>query len=106
MKPQQFMTEENPKLEKSFLSLLTKKIMLNSATVEDYRKLDYFLSTFIGKDFILSKLREYDIFSYEEYILERSKPIALKNRAVDGAILGSILGSISVLEKIISNEIR
>jgi hypothetical protein len=100
------MTEENPKLDKATLALLNKKISQNEASVNDYKLLDYYLSSFLGKDYILNKLKENNIYSFEEYILERSRPIGIKNRAVDGAILGSILGSITVLDKFISNEIR
>jgi hypothetical protein len=100
------MTEENPKLDISTLSLLNKKIQLNSATGDDYKMLDYFLSPFFGIDFVLNKLKENNIYSYEEYIIERTKPISQKNRAVDGLILGTIMGAISVLEKYISNQIR
>lgn len=106
MKTELAMTEENPKLEKPLLSLLSKKILQNTATADEYKRLEYFLSPFFGKDFLMNRIKEFNIYSFEEYILERSKPIAQKNRAVDGAILGTILGSISVLDKYISNDIR
>ena len=100
------MTEQNPKLDIITLSLFKKKIQMNTATANEYKTLDYFLSSFFGDDFLLKRLKENEIYSYDEYIIERTKPISQKNRAVDGAILGTIMGSISVLEKYMSNQIR
>ena len=100
------MTEQNPKLDIITLSLFKKKIQMNTATPDDYKTLDYFLSSFFGNDFLLKKLKENDIYSFEEYIIERTKPISQKNRSVDGVILGTIMGSISVLEKYMSNQIK
>jgi hypothetical protein len=100
------MTEQNPKLDNITLSLFKNKMQMNTASVEDYKILDYFLSPYFGDGYILNKLKENKIFSYEEYILERTKPISQKNRAVDGVILGAILGTISVLEKYMSNQIK
>jgi hypothetical protein len=96
---------QNPKLDVETLSLIKKKIEENEASPEDYKNLDYFLSSFGYKNFILERLKEYHIHSYEEYILERKKSFAFRNRAVNGSALGVIFGAISTLEKYITNKI-
>jgi len=96
---------QNPKLDIATLSLLKKKIEENKANPEDYKTLDYFLNSFGYESFILDSLKEYNIYSYEEYILEREKSFDLRNRYVNGSVLGIILGAISALEKYITNTI-
>lgn len=100
------MTVPNPKLDIETLSLIKKKIEMNEASSKDYETLDYFLSSFGYKNFILDRLKEYEILSYEEYILERKKSFDLRNRNVNGAALGTILGAISALEKYITNKLN
>jgi hypothetical protein len=104
----EIITIENPKLDVDTLSILKKKIETNEAKVKDYEILDYFLSSpgFDYKNFILERLKEYNIHSYEEYILERKKSFEFRNRAVNGFALGTILGAISALEKYITNKIN
>jgi len=95
---------QNPKLDKETLSLLKNKIETNTATKEDYEKLDYFLSPF-GVDNFIEILKENGINSYEEYIIERKKDIEKRNRHANGVVLGSIMGAISALEKYITNKL-
>lgn len=97
--------QQNPKLDIETLSLLRRKIEINEASPEDYKILDYFLQVFDYKNFILEKLRKYEIYSYEEYIIERKQRSDLRNKNVNGDMLGIILGAISALEKYITNKL-
>jgi hypothetical protein len=104
-RPPLYSSPENPKLDTEALSVIKKKVKANKASPKDYETLDYFLSSFGYENFILENLKKYNIHNYEEYILERRKSFELRNRAVNGSALGVILGSISALEKYITNKI-
>jgi hypothetical protein len=96
---------ENPKLDTETLSILKKKVKANKASPKDYETLDYFISSFGYENFILENLKKYNIHNYEEYIFERRKSFELRNRAVNGPALGVILGTISALERYITNKL-
>ncbi len=91
------MTINNPQLDVNILHQLKQKILNNSATAEDYETLDFFLSSIGFKNYILNKLIQNGINSYQEFIDERKKPLGQKNTTVDGVLLGNILGTIPVL---------
>jgi len=101
-----FMEIQNPKLDIESLSLLKNKIEMNEAKVQDYENLDYFLSSIGNPNYFLNRLKEFNIYSYEEFILERKKPFDKRNRVVDGVLFGTALGSISVLERYVSNKLK
>lgn len=91
------MTINNPQLDVSKLHQLKTKILNNSATAEDYELLDFFLSGIGFDNYISNKLTQNGINSYQEFIDERNKPLGQKNTAVDGVLLGNILGTIPSL---------
>ena len=99
------MTIQNPKLDIETLSLFKKKIEINEASPEDYKTLDFFLTSFGVNNFILNQFNEYNIHSYDEFILERKKRFGERNRIVDGILLGKIMGAISALDKYITNRL-
>ena len=92
--------EKPPQLSIEALSLIEKKIEVGTVEPEDLEELDRFLSNIgvVEKDYILKQLKKYDIYSYEEYILEKKKDYPFKRRVVDGVLNGSIQGVISFLK--------
>jgi hypothetical protein len=91
---------ENPKLSIGQLNELEDLVKNNKAKAEDYEKLDNYLS-FLGIDnFILGKLKESRIDSYEDFIFERKN-----NNGKLSLLVGSVLGVISTLKKHISGKL-
>lgn len=95
---------ENPQLTIESLGILEKKIELNTAMPEDYKRLDGYLTSIGLKPYVIEVLKEYEFNSYEEYILERKKSYELKERITESTILGTILGIISGLKKYIQGK--
>ena len=97
------MEPENPTISLPELVELERKIKGNNATQKDYERLEFYLSSAgVEKDFLLNVLKEKNIFSFEEFITERNKPIGRKNQAVDGMLLGYIIGTIGALKEYVS----
>ena len=92
------MEENNPKFDIEALKLIKAKIEKNVEQPEDYATLDYFVSSFYEKDYILKKLIDSGFSSYELFILEKRNPSQDKIKLVNGTLRGYILGVISFLE--------
>lgn len=94
---------ENPLITIESLSLFEKKVESGEITSNELKILDDFISNVTNyKDYLLTELKEYNINSYEEYTVERKS--INRNRAVDGILLGKILGAINILKKYLANK--
>jgi hypothetical protein len=91
----------NPNFTKEEVDSLQKKIEKNSATIEDYKVLDYFMSlNGTGKEFFLRSLKEKDIDSYDEFIKDRNnfQNIGEKQRGnINIIVNGTIISIFSFL---------
>lgn len=94
---------ENTKVSEEALLLIEQKILVNKASVKDYKVLENLMSNFGEGNYILNKFKEYGIPSYEFFIWERNKEFTYRNRAVDGILIGVLQGAISVLIKYLNN---
>jgi len=93
------MTDENPILSLSSLNDIENRIRNNQETEKDYKMLETFISSVAGESTIISKiLSNNNIFSFQQYINERRKPIETRNNIMVSGILGTILGYIAALK--------
>jgi hypothetical protein len=97
-------TMVNWKFTDQDLNELERKVRSNCATAYDYQRLDGFLATRGINNYLLTKMKRYDIDSYREYKSERDKASPYKNKAVDGALLWIVLGAISALKDFLANN--
>ncbi|MBI5402584.1 MAG: hypothetical protein HY959_04235 [Ignavibacteriae bacterium] len=91
---------ENPTYSIEELNILEKKVINNLAEIKDYEKIDSILNSMGFNNIIKDKMREFNINSYSEYLLERR----IKKMDI-AAITGTILGVIAALKKILTNKI-
>lgn len=92
---------ENPKISIEELNKLEERIKQNNAGPNDYDLLDSYLSFLGVKNYIITRLREKNINSYEDFIYQRKTS---QNSAVN-MLVGGILGVVSYLRKHISGKL-
>jgi len=82
-------------------NLLEKRVRDNIAKADEYKQLDKYLSSVTGEEdsYILNKMKESGILTYNEYVLERNK------NKVDGNITGTVLGVIAALKRLLTNNL-
>jgi hypothetical protein len=94
-------TIENPQITLLELDKLEDKIKDNSATRDDYIRIDYYIKFLTGVlDFFLNKLKENKIPSYEDFIYQRKK----QSSSELNVLVGTALGMISVLKKYVTGK--
>jgi hypothetical protein len=94
-------TIENPQITLLELDKLEDKIKDNSASKDDYARIDYYTTFLIGvRDFFLNKLKESRITSYEDFIYQRKK----QSSSELNVLVGTALGMISVLKKYVTGK--
>lgn len=71
--------QQNPIFDITQLDLIKNRFLNNIAESKDLEALDYFFSTFGIKDYILNRLKESGISSYELYLQEKKNTLD-KNR--------------------------
>jgi hypothetical protein len=89
---------KNPSLTVETLNEIRNKLDSNRLTADDLEVLDGFLSSIGARNFIINKMRDSGIFSYNDFIIQIKTPYEYQNPAVRGSVLGSILGAISTLK--------
>lgn len=89
---------ENVNLTKTDLGILEQKIINDQAVAEDYEKLDKFLVALGLTGHILNRIKEFNMNSYEEYVLRLNGHD--KNSPSQANIKGAALGVISALKSI------
>lgn len=87
---------ENISLSRSDLGVLEQKITNNQASALDYEKLDKFLEALGLTSYILSRIKDYNMGSYEEFVLKLNG--ANENPVSQANIKGAALGVISALK--------
>lgn len=87
---------DNTSLTRTDLGLLEQKILSNQATANDYDRVDKFLNALGLSSYILNKIKEYNMNSYEEYILSLNN--SNSNLTYSANIKGAALGAISALK--------
>jgi hypothetical protein len=93
---------DNPKLSMNELISIQKKIEDKLANAEDFEKLDYFLFSTGTSKLIQKKLQEYNLSTYNEYILSRNNMTESLKNEIDKNIQGISLGIISYLKTYLS----
>ncbi len=91
---------ENPKISLDLLNNIESKIKDSKETPEDLELLNYFISS-VEKDYIISKMRDNGINSYESYLSERKKTYDKQNSNIP-FIVGYLMAVISHLKKSIT----
>lgn len=98
---------ENPKLDLETLQVIRSKVNKNIETIDDYEKLDYWISSIISEKYILNELKKNGFSSYELFNIEREHLLnnteyrnrnEYLDRLINGTLHGMILGVISSLE--------
>jgi hypothetical protein len=80
------------------LTLLRAKIELNKAKARDYERLEaYLVALGITSEEFWADFKKRDIYSFEQYILERRRPRDERKRGVDGFLLGMLRGYIEAI---------
>jgi hypothetical protein len=89
--------KENPSITLKVASLLELKVDQNTATKDDYELIEFFLKILgAEKEVLLNKLKEKNIYSFEQFIEERKNP-KRDILIIDGNLLGTILGATSYI---------
>ncbi len=100
------MTEvENPQLTLERLEILEKRFDSNIATNKDYALIDDYLVAMGVEPYIINKLKDKGIISYDDFLAEKKKPASERNIIFEAEVLGGILGIISALKRINTNRI-
>lgn len=94
-------TIENIQYTLNELNSLEIKVKENTASAEEYEKIDKFLNTQgISEISVINKIIEMRFSSYEDYIYQRKI-----NNSATSDVTGTALGIISALKKFISNTL-
>lgn len=94
-------TIENPNVSIEYLNELEPLIKENKAKPKDYEILDNYLSFLGVENFILNKLKDNRINSYQEFIHLRKT----KSDSAINTLVGVVFGVISTLKKYISGKL-
>ncbi len=96
-------TIENPQITMTELNALEELVKENKAQSEDYERLNSYLNFLGFGNYLISRLKQSNINSFEDFIYIRKKgrqPLGDTNM-----IVGSVLGVISFLRKHISGKL-
>jgi len=94
------MSEEvkNTNLTEAIISELERKVLTNTAKPDEYETIDSFLMALGAiEPPVLNALNSRNIFSYEEFVSERKKPLSEDTLHVNGYLVGFIAGNLRAL---------
>jgi len=98
--------QENPNIDFNQLSNLESTIYSNEAIEDDYKLLDKNIAIIIGpQDYILNSMKRNGVNNYTDFIKERKKDVNYRNPSVDGILLGTIIGAIQTLKRLMTNNL-
>lgn len=80
------------------LSLFEQKVEMGILEVNDYKRLNTFLTQLGLTDYLLNRLKELNIYSFEEYVLAIKNE---RNSMLEAKFKGSVFGVISVLKSFV-----
>ena len=89
--------QSNPILDLNALNDIENKIRNNSESIDDLQKLNFFMSNY-DSEYLNSKIKEFNLYSFEGYLEERKKPFDKQNPNLS-FMVGNFLGAISYLKK-------
>jgi hypothetical protein len=93
---------ENPEFNIDALLGIKNRIESKSETIDDYKKLDYFLSSVGLSNFILNNIKEKGFTSYQNYIDTRKSNNPSKDLISESYVYGVIIECLNILMRQIS----